>query len=86
MPIHYGTLTSSTMDPETVVKIILTLAELSMSESSESSESPFTDEDDTLKRLGWADIQAKQPCWALLSDTYAAATAASNRTPGVRAH
>ncbi|KXH32768.1 hypothetical protein CSIM01_04261 [Colletotrichum simmondsii] len=57
MPIHYGTLTSSTMDPETVVKIILTLAELSMSESSESSESPFTDEDDTLKRLGWEDIQ-----------------------------
>ncbi|KXH60528.1 hypothetical protein CNYM01_00005 [Colletotrichum nymphaeae SA-01] len=69
MPIHYGTLTSSTMDPETVVKIILTVAELSMSESSESSESPFTDEDDTLKRLGWEDIQAKQPCWALLSDT-----------------
>ncbi|KAG7044273.1 hypothetical protein JMJ77_0012088, partial [Colletotrichum scovillei] len=82
MPIHYGTLTSSTMDPETVVKIILTIAEISMSESSESSESPFTDEDDTLKRLGWEDIQAKQSCWALLSDTYAAATTVSTRTPG----
>ncbi|KAK1543881.1 hypothetical protein CPAR01_04514 [Colletotrichum paranaense] len=82
MPIHYGTLTSSTMDPETVVKIILTLEELSMSESSESSVSPFTDEYDTLKRLGWEDIQAKQPCWALLSDTYAAATTASTRAPG----
>lgn len=85
MPIHYGTSTSSTMDPETVVRIILTVAEHSMSESSESSESPFTDEDDTLKRMGWEDAHAKKPCWALLSGTYyAAETAASNRTSGVR--
>ncbi|KAI8265996.1 hypothetical protein K4K58_010458 [Colletotrichum sp. SAR11_239] len=61
------------MNPDNIVKMILTLAEISMSESSDSSESPFTDEDDTLKRLGWEDIQAKRPRWALLSDTYAAA-------------
>ncbi|KAF9872320.1 hypothetical protein CkaCkLH20_10147 [Colletotrichum karsti] len=61
------------MDPNNIVKIVLTLTELSMSESSDSSESPFTDEDDTLKRLGWEDIQLKKPRWALLSDTYAAA-------------
>ncbi|KAK1621555.1 hypothetical protein BDP81DRAFT_387705 [Colletotrichum phormii] len=82
MPIHYGTSTNSTMNPETVVKIILTLAELSMSESSESSESPFSDEEDTLKRMGWDDIHAKKPCWALLSDTYAAATVSSTSTSG----
>ncbi|KAK7434710.1 hypothetical protein Landi51_13358 [Colletotrichum acutatum] len=69
VPIHYGTSTSSAMGPETVVKLLLTLAELSMSESSDSSESPFTDDDDTLKRMGWEDIHAKQPRWALLSDT-----------------
>ncbi|KAI8317545.1 hypothetical protein K4K59_004078 [Colletotrichum sp. SAR11_240] len=61
------------MNPDNIVKIILTLAEISMSESSDSSESPLTDEDDTLKRLNWEDIQAKRPRWALLSDTYAAA-------------
>ncbi|KAF3803865.1 hypothetical protein GCG54_00008367 [Colletotrichum gloeosporioides] len=72
-PIDYGVTISKAMNPENIVKLILTLAEISMSESSDSSESPFTDEDDTLKRLGWEDIQAKRPRWALLSDTYAAA-------------
>ncbi|KAF5497223.1 hypothetical protein CGCS363_v008726 [Colletotrichum siamense] len=86
-PIDYGVTTSKAMNPDNVVKIILTLTEISMSESSESSESPFTDEDDTLKRLGWEDIQAKRPRWALLSDTYAAAastTVSSSVKPGLR--
>ncbi|KAF4899287.1 hypothetical protein CGCF415_v010558 [Colletotrichum fructicola] len=86
-PIDYGVTTSKAMNPDNVVKIILTLTEISMSESSDSSESPFTDEDDTLKRLGWEDIQAKQPRWALLSDTYAAAastTVSSSVKPGLR--
>ncbi|KAF0323573.1 hypothetical protein GQ607_009254 [Colletotrichum asianum] len=72
-PVDYGVTTSKAMNPDNIVKIILNLAEISMSESSNSSESPFTDEDDTLKRFGWENIQAKRPRWALLSDTYAAA-------------
>ncbi|KAF4817430.1 hypothetical protein CGCSCA5_v005903 [Colletotrichum siamense] len=86
-PIDYGVTTSKAMNPDNVVKIILTLTEISMSESSDSSESPFTDEDDTPKRLGWEDIQAKRPRWALLSDTYAAAastTVSSSVKPGLR--
>ncbi|KAF4925451.1 hypothetical protein CGCVW01_v003572 [Colletotrichum viniferum] len=86
-PIDYGVTTSKTMNPDNIVKIILTLAEISMSESSDSSESPFTDEDDTLKRLGWDDIQVKRPRWALLSDTFAAAastTVSSSVNPGLR--
>ncbi|KAF4858497.1 hypothetical protein CGCSCA2_v007203 [Colletotrichum siamense] len=86
-PIDYGVATSKAMNPDNIVKIILTLTEISMSESSDSSESPFTDEDDTLKRLGWEDIQAKRPRWALLSDTYAAAastTVSSSVKPGLR--
>ncbi|KAF5520061.1 hypothetical protein CGCA056_v007970 [Colletotrichum aenigma] len=86
-PIDYGVTTNKAMNPDNIVKIILTLAEISMSESSDSSESPFTDEDDTLKRLGWEDIQAKRPRWALLSDTYAAAastTVSSSVKPGLR--
>ncbi|OHE95194.1 hypothetical protein CORC01_09581 [Colletotrichum orchidophilum] len=82
VPIHYGTSNHSTMNPETTVQIILTLAELSLSEYSESSESPFTDEDDTLKRMGWEDVHAKKPCWALLSDTYAATTVSSKSASG----
>ncbi|KAH0428409.1 hypothetical protein CcaCcLH18_09078 [Colletotrichum camelliae] len=86
-PIDYGFTSSKAMSPENIVKIVLTMAEISMSESSDSSESPFTDEDDTLKRLGWEVIQAKRPRWALLSDTYAAATSAtvpSSMKPGLR--
>ncbi|KAF6793744.1 hypothetical protein CMUS01_16068 [Colletotrichum musicola] len=76
-PIDYRHTSADTMDPDTIVKIILTLAEIPMSEPSDSSESPFTDEDDTLRRIGWEDIQAKKPRWALLADTYAAATSSS---------
>ncbi|WQF85836.1 Putative pyridoxal phosphate-dependent transferase, major domain-containing protein [Colletotrichum destructivum] len=80
IPIDYASSGSKTTSPEVVVKMILTLAELSMSESSESSESPFTDEDSTLKRMGWEDVQVTKPRWALLSDTFAAATASSKTT------
>ncbi|GKT61710.1 hypothetical protein ColTof3_09049 [Colletotrichum tofieldiae] len=81
-PIDYASSNIKIMDPNVVVKMILTLAELSMSESSDSSESPFTDEDDTLKRMGWKDVQARNPRWALLSGTYAAATASAMASSG----
>ncbi|KAJ0163437.1 hypothetical protein CTA2_3011 [Colletotrichum tanaceti] len=74
IPIDYESSGSNIMDPGVVGKMILTLAELSMSESSES---PFTDGDSTLKRMGWEDIQARKPRWALLSDTFATANASS---------
>ncbi|GKT45243.1 uncharacterized protein ColSpa_05424 [Colletotrichum spaethianum] len=83
MPIDYASPNSKIMDPNVVVKMILTVAELSMSEPSDSSESPSTDEDDTLKRMGWEDVQVRRPCWALLSDTYAAATATSKANSGI---
>lgn len=83
IPIDYASSGSKIMDPEVVVKMILTLVELSMSESSKSSESPFTDEDSTLKRMGWEDVQVRKPRWALLSDTFAAATASSKTTSEV---
>lgn len=82
-PIDYRHSSADTMDPDNIVKIILTLAEVPMSEPSDSSESPFTDEDDTLRRIGWEDIQAKKPRWALLADTYAAATSTSKAVSAV---
>ncbi|KAK2052598.1 hypothetical protein LY76DRAFT_555446 [Colletotrichum caudatum] len=81
-PVDYASSSSSVMDPNAVVKIVLTLAELSMSAPSDSSGSPFTDEDDTLKRIEWEDIQIRKPCWALLSHTYAAATTSSRSISG----
>ncbi|EFQ32035.1 uncharacterized protein GLRG_07179 [Colletotrichum graminicola M1.001] len=77
LPVDYTSSSSRVMDANAVVKMVLTLSELSMSESSDSSESLFADENDTLKRIGWEDIQIKKPCWALLSHTYAAATTCS---------
>ncbi|KAK2012852.1 hypothetical protein LZ32DRAFT_531424 [Colletotrichum eremochloae] len=82
VPFDYASSRGRIMDPNAVVKMVLTLAELSMSESSDSSESPFTDEDDTLKRIGWDDNQIRKPCWALLSHTYAAATISSRTSLG----
>ncbi|KAK1993172.1 hypothetical protein LX36DRAFT_586920 [Colletotrichum falcatum] len=82
MPIDYATSSSRITDPDAVVEMALSLAELSMSESSDSSQSPLTDEDNTLKRAGWEDIQIRKPCWALLSHTYAAATTSSRTSSG----
>ncbi|OLN95797.1 hypothetical protein CCHL11_02743 [Colletotrichum chlorophyti] len=82
VPIDFRPRSSNAMDPDIVVRIVLTMAELSMSESSESSESPSTDEDNALNTLRWEDAQEKKPRWALLSDTYAAATVSSKTSPG----
>ncbi|KAK1566057.1 uncharacterized protein LY79DRAFT_681879 [Colletotrichum navitas] len=81
-PVDYTSSSNRIMDPNVVVRMVLTLSELSMSESSDPSESPFTDEEDTLKRMGWENIQIKKPCWALLSHTYAAATTSSRASSG----
>ncbi|TEA17225.1 hypothetical protein C8034_v000603 [Colletotrichum sidae] len=74
-PIDYRPSARDTMSPDTMVKLVVTLAELSPSEPSDASESPCTDEGDVLRRLGWEDVQARKPCWALLADTYAAVPA-----------
>ncbi|TDZ30538.1 hypothetical protein C8035_v002750 [Colletotrichum spinosum] len=70
-PIDYRPSARDTMSPDSMVKFVVTLAELSPSEPSDASESPCTDEGDVLRRLGWEHVQARKPCWALLADTYA---------------
>nr|XP_036577808.1 uncharacterized protein CTRU02_12114 [Colletotrichum truncatum]KAF6784903.1 hypothetical protein CTRU02_12114 [Colletotrichum truncatum] len=72
-PMDYRSTGHDAMLPDSIVKLVLTLAEHSLSATSTSSDSASSDTKSIFEELGWEDVQAKNPCWALLSDTYAAA-------------